>query len=588
KSSRSLLKSSPKAEALLSAWIDELTAVRVLDPACGSGNFLYLALRRMLDLWLEAQRFAAANDISMVLPKMVSPSQLYGIETEFYAHELASIVVWIGYLQWKHEHGIPDDREPILERLSNIEHADAILRYDDEGNAYEPGWPKANFIIGNPPFLGSAQMKRSLGDSYCDDLRSLYEGRVKGAADLVVYWFERARQQVEKMSTVRVGLLATQGIRGGANQETLKRIIETGVIFWAISDKNWTLDGATVHVSLIAFTGHTDDVAVLNGEVVPTIFADISGALDTTKIESLSENHGICFRGTEMHGAFDLSSDTARKMLAAPTNPNGKSNADVVKRYLNATDITNRDQHRYVIDFGTETSVSEAALYELPFEYIKKHVYPVRSLNRRESRKQRWWLHGEPNPGMRLAMRGLDRYAATPRVSKHRIFTWISSEKLPDSAMCVFARSDDYFMGLLHSCPHELWARKVGTQLREAESGFRYTPKTTFDTFPFPFAPGTEPAEADSPIVRTIAQAARELVRLRDAWLNPPNASEADLKDRTLTKLYNARPEWLANAHRTLDQAVLAAYGWPSDLTDQEILSRLLALNHERAAVQSQ
>jgi hypothetical protein len=143
-------------------------------------------------------------------------------------------------------------------------------------------------------------------------------------------------------------------------------------------------------------------------------------------------------------------------------------------------------------------------------------------------------------------------------------------------------------MGVLHASPHELWARKVGTQLREVESGFRYTPKTTFDTFPFPWPPGTEPTEAASPLVKAIADAARELVRQRDAWLNPPTASEADLKDRPLTKLYNARPEWLANAHRTLDEAVFAAYGWPSNLTTQEILARLLALNHERAASVSQ
>jgi type II restriction/modification system DNA methylase subunit YeeA len=196
------LRTDLPSQKLLAYWIDELTSVRVLDPACGSGNFLYVALRRMLDLWLEARKFAAEQGISLVIPKMVSPMQLFGIETEFYAHELASVVVWIGFLQWKHEHGVQEDREPVLQKLDNIEHGDAILRYDAEGKPYEPEWPKADFIIGNPPFLGSAQMKRELGDRYCDDLRELFDGRVKGAADLVVYWFEIARKRVEQTPCV--------------------------------------------------------------------------------------------------------------------------------------------------------------------------------------------------------------------------------------------------------------------------------------------------------------------------------------------------------------------------------------------------
>jgi type II restriction/modification system DNA methylase subunit YeeA len=156
---------------------------------------------------------------------------------------------------------------------------------------------------------------------------------------------------------------------------------------------------------------------------------------------------------------------------------------------------------------------------------------------------------------------------------------------IPDHKLHVVARDDDYFFGVLHSCAHELWTIATCSWIGKGNDP-SYNSATTFDTFPFPYPPGTEPTEADSPIVRAIADAARELVRLRDAWLSPPNASEADLKDRTLTKLYNARPEWLANAHRALDHAVFAAYGWLSNLTDQEILSRLLALNHERAANQ--
>ena len=187
---------------------------------------------------------------------------------------------------------------------------------------------------------------------------------------------------------------------------------------------------------------------------------------------------------------------------------------------------------------------------------------------------------------MRAALVGEPRFVSTPEVSKHRIFVWVEAAVLCNQQTLVFARDDDYFFGVLHSRAHELWARRLGTQLREAESGFRYTPTTCFETFPFPWPPGREPA--DDPRVQAIAQAARELVQLRDAWLNPQQTFEVSetskvLRDRTLTNLYNARPTWLDNAHKKLDAAVFAAHGWPSTLSDEEILARLLALNLARS-----
>jgi len=291
--------------------------------------------------------------------------------------------------------------------------------------------------------------------------------------------------------------------------------------------------------------------------------------------------------GTTKVGAFDIEPDLAQKMLRAPLNPNSRPNSDVVRPWINAKDFTTSARGHFIIDFGTELSEHEAAFYELPFQYVKRHVLPVRQGNKREGYRTRWWLHGEPRPELRRAIAGKARYILTPGVSKHRIFDWRHSDAIPDHAIFAFARDDDYFFGILHSSVHELWARAQGTQLREVESGFRYTPNSTFDTFPFPWPPGTEPSEEADPRVKAIADAARELVRLRDAWLNPPGIAPEELKNRTLTNLYNQRPEWLANAHRTLDEAVFAAYGWPSNLPKEEILARLLALNHERAAAQS-
>lgn len=569
------------SERILGAWIDELTSIRVLDPACGSGNFLYVALRRMLDLWLEASKFAAEQGISLVVSKMVSPQQLFGIEIEFYAHELASVVVWIGFLQWKHEHGVREDREPVLEKLKNIEHGDAILRYDSENKCYEPEWPRANFIVGNPPFLGGKLLRRELGDKWVDDIFDLYNGRVKAESDLVIYWFEKARAEVESKPDVRVGLLATQSIRGGANRKVLERIQSTAPIFWAWSDRDWKLEGADVRVSMVGFGSICDEPLTLDNEPVSRINPDLTSGVDVTKATVLKENADICFMGTTKVGAFEIDPTIAKRMLAAPRNPNGRPNADVVRTWINARDFTGRARGHYIIDFGTDISQHDAALYELPFQYLRKHVFEERQRNNRENYRKLWWLHGEPRPELRHALEGKRRYIITPGVSKHRVFDWFDSSSIPDHAVFALVRDDDYFFGVIHSSAHEVWALRQGTQL---ESRPRYTPNSTFETFPLPWPPGQEPPEAEDRRVEAIAGAARELVRLRDNWLNPPDIAPEELPKRTLTNLYNQRPVWLDNAHEALDRAVFAAYGWKYPLNREEILSNLLALNFERAA----
>jgi type II restriction/modification system DNA methylase subunit YeeA len=590
-------KARPEAERLLAEFFDYISGVRVLDPACGSGNFLYVALRKLLDLWLEARDFGIYHSIPLAIQyavdHMASPAQLFGIEVEFYAHELASVVVWIGFLQWKIDHGILIDRQPILKRLTNIERADAILRYDEQTKQpYEPSWPSADFIIGNPPFLGGKLLRRALGDTYVDHLFEVYKGRVKAESDLVVYWFEKARHQLAITSIDRVGLLATQGIRGGANRAVLERIQQTGHIFWAWSDRKWVLSGAAVHVSMVAFersterlgTSHLDSEmwdCLLDGQPVPFINPDLTTGSNAASALRLKENASLCFMGTTKVGAFDIDAEIARKMLSAPLNPNGRPNSDVVRPWVNALDVTRRPRNMFIIDFGTDMTEAAAALYELPFEYVKHHVRLLRSGNKRETYAKRWWIHGEARGELRRAIRPLSRYIATPSLSKHRFFVWTQQDVVPDHQVFVLSRQDDYFFGVLHSGIHELWALKMGTQL---ESRPRYTPDSTFDTFPFPWPPGTEPSEAEDSRVEAIADAARKLVRLRDAWLNPPNASEVDLKERTLTKLYNKRPAWLENAHQTLDRAVFAAYGLAYPLSKDEIIRHLLALNHERAA----
>jgi type II restriction/modification system DNA methylase subunit YeeA len=234
----------------------------------------------------------------------------------------------------------------------------------------------------------------------------------------------------------------------------------------------------------------------------------------------------------------------------------------------------------WIIDFGDDMSEEDASQYEAPFEYVRQHVKRQRDENERSWYRPEWWLHYAPRPNMRRALAGMSRYIGTARVAKHRLFIWFAPQILADSQIIVFARDDDYFFGVLHSRFHELWSLRMGSWLGKGNDP-RYTPTTTFETFPFPWPPGSEPA--DDSRVQAIAAAAADLVQKRDAWLNPPGATEAQLKKRTLTNLYNERPTWLHLAHRRLDEAVAAAYGWPADLEDEEILARLLALNLERA-----
>jgi type II restriction/modification system DNA methylase subunit YeeA len=565
----------------LYAWLKELSAVRILDPACGSGNFLYLALRRMLDLWREVYRFSAEHGLPTLLPHQVHPSQLYGLETNVYAHELASVVVWIGYLQWLNDNGIGWPTEPILRKLDNIQQRDAILTHDADGKPIEPEWPEAEFIIGNPPFLGGKRLRTELRDGYVDELFRVYAGRVPQEADLVTYWFEKARALVEVSATKRVGLLATQSIRAGANLKVLQRVAASGGIFMAWSDKAWILDGAAVRVSIVGFDNGSQTVKTLDGHVVPSINPNLSSESDTALALPLGENSEIVFQGPVKVGKFEITSEEASRLMPMG-NPNGMPNSLVIKPWMNATDLVGRCRNLSIIDFG-EMSESEAALFEGPFELVKVRVKPARMKNNDRQRREYWWRLGRSGKELREAKAGKARLIATPRVAKHRLFAWVSAELVPDSRLYIFAKDDDYFFGILHSRIHEVWTLANCTW-HGVGNDPTYVSGTCFETYPFPWPQNHEPKE--SPLVEAIAEAARELVEKRIAWLNPPTACTEDLKRLTLTNLYNVRPAWLVDAHRKLDEAVFAAYGWPPTLTDAELLEHLLALNHKRAKIE--
>ncbi len=694
----------PDARDMLAAFQKKLAAVSVLDPACGSGNFLYVSLQLLLDL--EKEIVTCATQLGFKLAPQVSVQQLRAIEINPYAFELAQVSVQIGFLQWRRDNGFDNDRSPVLQNLDGFQNEDALLvphfrskaktlkeaqagehAGDDALKFYtERDWPKCDVIVSNPPFLGGKLIRRELGDAYVDALFENLGKRVPPEADLCCYWFEKARQQIEKAKCNRAGLLATQGIRGGANREVLKRIKETGDIFFAESDRPWILAGANVHVSMVGFDNGAETSRILDGKKAKEITPQLNGETKIHTAAVIEANTEISFMGITPAGPFDVSSEAAQEWLAAP-NPSGRPNSDVLRPYFNGNDLTKRARQAWTIDFGVDMPLEEAASYDKPFGYLEKEIKPIRQKNRREAYARNWWIYAESRPAMRKSFASHPRYLATCMVAKHRMFVWLDSASLPANVVIVFGRSDDYFLGVLQCRFHGLWALQQGTRL---ETRPRYTPTTCFETFPFPFPDDLQlppttlappPAEPESRELNggmanmvkrrflelkeepppygsgasrkltreqhraAIAAAAKELNELRERWLNPPEWTEtrvlefsgtvggpwdryldratltrpaghplpsdgrgaggegvligtvryprleprdadcaAKLKKRTLTNLYNERPAWLDRAHKKLDAAVAAAYGFPADLTDEQILERLLALNLERAA----
>ena len=348
--------------------------------------------------------------------------------------------------------------------------------------------------------------------------------------------------------------------------------------------------------------------------VVGPIFADLAvvrGGADLTSASTLSSNKGVAFQRPVKVGPFDVEGELARVWLAAPVNPNGRRNADIVRPLLNGMDITRRPSDRWIIDFGS-LNEEGASVYKAPFEFVRQHVKPVRDKNRRERRRQFWWQHGETVPGVKRAVAGLSRAIFTPRVAKHRLFVWALPAVLPDCRVVIVTRDDITTFGILHSRFHELWSLALGGW-HGVGNDPQYTPSLGFETFPFPegLTPNIPAADyAADPRAIAIATAAVRFNELRENWLNPDDlvrreaevvpgypdrllpvdeAVAKELAKRTLTNLYNARPAWLDHARRALDAGVTEAYGWGDDfraglLTEDEILARLFQLNQARAA----
>ncbi|MDO8457088.1 MAG: hypothetical protein Q7T07_09275 [Burkholderiaceae bacterium] len=622
------------AKAAFVRWLEDLQTYRILDPACGSGNFLFLGLKVLKDIEHQSHLDAETLGLDREADLVTGPHNMLGLELNEYAAELARVTVWIGELQWRLTHGYEFKTNPVLEPLDCIECRDALLRFTPEtptvrAEPVEADWPQASVVVGNPPFLGGSKKRRELGDAYFEALNKVFAGRVPGGADLVCYWFDKALKAIEIKGLGAAGLVSTNSIRGGANRKVLDAICEKSAIFEAWSDEGWVNDGAAVRVSLIAF-GHAGG-AVLNGEDVPQIYADLTAPKHADDLQNLSTaqtlacNLETSFQGSSKKAKFEIDAKLARDWLRLP-NPHNKPNSDVLKPWANGFELSRGPQHQWIIDFGNEMPEQEAALYEQPFAYVTANIKPERILKSEPALRDYWWRFGRPRVDLRIALKPLPRYIATVAHSKHRFFVWLPAAISPDQALITFARSDDTTFGLLHSRFHEVWSLRMGTSIGVGNDP-RYTPTTCFETFPFPagltpqdtasqqtrrLASGAVVPDVPSKAAETIAEAAHKLTTLRDNWLNPPDwtqrlpevvplgmstspypdrivpkhGHEKELSERTLTKLYNARPAWLSAAHAALDAAVATAYGWTDytpDMPDETILQRLLALNVARS-----
>ena len=427
------------ARERLEAFQQRLASVRVLDPACGSGNFLYIALRSLLDLEKLVIDFNDALSLSKgweeIYP-LVRPNQMLGLEINPYAAELARTALWIGYIQWHQANGIHYRQIPILAPMNNsIRRTDAILADGDTANPRETEWPAAEFIIGNPPFLGHFPFREQLGDEYVNAVYSLYGGRIPNYSDLCCYWFEKARAQIADGKSSRAGLLATQAIRFQSNRPVLARIKESGDIFAAISDKDWMLDGANVNISIICFDDGSETTRTLDHAPVVNIHADLTSGVDMAQAKRLAENANISFMGATKVGPFEIAEEVAEEMLRQP-NPHGKPNSDVVKRWTIGRDINQRSRNMWIIDFGVDILEADAALYEAPFEYIVANVKPDRIKNRRRRYAELWWIHAEARPGMRRALAGCRATlepAWYPDTAFFRTLTGMCCRMLPSS-----------------------------------------------------------------------------------------------------------------------------------------------------------
>ncbi len=625
-----------------------LCETKILDPACGTGNFLYVSLELMKRLEGEVlEALASLSEQSRFAGyelKTIDPHQFLGLEVNPRAAAIAELVLWIGYLQWhfRTRGGVPP--EPILKDFKTIKVQDAVLawsarelardergkpleRTDSEGERVEvwryvnpkrPEWPPADYIVGNPPFVGGKYLRERLGSGYVEALWAAHPD-MNESADFVMYWWDRAADLLARQGTrlKRFGFVTTNSLRQVFQRRVMERHLKGKrpvSLLMAIPDHPWTKatrDAAAVRIAMtVAALGKVDgrlfEVTKESGLDTDTpeialresrgpINSDLTVGVDVTTAKALKANDFICSPGVKLHGDGFIVTPSEAEHLGLGRRPGLENH---IRLYRNGRDLTGTPRGAMVIDlFGLESSDVRTRfpeVYQHVLETVKeskdKEGRPDgRDVNNREAYKQNWWIFGEPRSELRAALAGLQRYIATPVTPKHRVFVVVDIEYMPDDALMCFAEEDLHILGVLSSHIRTSWVRANASSLGAYKGDVRYIKSRCFDPFPFP--------DASEALEARIRAAAEELDALR-------KRQQAEHPDLTLTQIYNVLAKLRAGEpldeadeaiktnglvlivkelHDEIDLLVAEAYGWPADLSDEETVARLVALNAERA-----
>ncbi len=606
--------------AAVQAYHQRISALRILDPACGTGNFLYVAMENLMRL--EGDVIEVIRQLGGTAVPQVGPQQFLGLELNPRAAVIAELVLWIGWLRWRMKNDPEAAPDPVLKQFGNINfggHAgyDAVLRHKPTGEADAdqpmiPDWPEVEFIIGNPPFIGKgSQMRTALGDDYVEALWRA-NPRVPKSADFVMQWWDRAAHTLVASSSplIRFGLVTTNSITQTFNRRVLEQYLTSGKLslVFAVADHPWTKatrDAAAVRIGMtVAEAGasagrlvaiekesglDTDAPLLITRECQGRINPDLTVGSDVTNAILLKANEGLSCNGMMINGqGFKLSKAEAELVISR----DGDEATNVIKPYLGGGELVQRKRGGFVIDLFGLTESESRQKYPATYSHILSSVKPQRDKNRVASVRDRWWIFEKPRSTFRPALNGIDRYIATTETTKHRIFQFLDCAVVPDHMIIAIGSDDAFHLGVLCSSAHLEWTyANCGLMgVARFEQGHRYTKSQCFDPFPFP--DGTQTQR------RAIADLAEELEVTRKAAL-------AEVPGLTMTEIYNLRDrqrsgelkdlletERAAKArvgiinrlHEQIDAAVAAAYGWPADLPPAEIVTRLVALNAARAA----
>lgn len=572
-----------KSRKDLALILKDIREFRVLDPACGSGNFLYISFRELRRLEVEVMDLLGEREKSKQMKMaLVSPKNFYGIDTNGFGLELAKVALCIGRKLSADEFGVPDNILPFQNLDENFLHKDALLI----------DWPKADAVVGNPPYLSSKYMKVEFPVNYVNVIRKKFR-EVPGRADYCVYWFRKAHDSLE--TGKRAGLVGTNTIRQNYSRVGgLDYIVQNGgAITEAVSTQVWSGD-ANVHVSIVnwikgtspapkrLYTQLGDKVdSSWKVEDLPLIPATLNSAFDVTTAKIINANRSpkTCFVGQAPQSeGFYLKKELAQKMLSA-----NKENAEVLYPFLIGREMLSKERKpkRFVVDFGQRTII-ESKKYTVPFKHIEANVLPdvaAKAKNEKDKSKEEgdwnshlqiWWRHWRGRPELFEALDGLKRYIAVSRVTKRPIFEFVSTRIHPGDALIAFAFDDDYSFGVIHSDVHWQWFREKCSTLT---ARFRYTADSVFDTFVWPQNPTISQ-------VKKVSEAAVELRTLRNKLLIDNKWGLKDLY-RTID-LPGKNP--LKDAHLKLDEAVRDAYGMDKQANP---LKFLLDLNFQTAEKES-